>query len=131
MISAYENRCRGRGENARRTGVTAEATGHCSVVALSSSSDEILCHRPRRQARDGDSQHPHQTAEEPLVAAEAGSYNRTLGEGQALAWQYWKKGECQRSSKLDAIGPDAKLDMDIAKATTPEEQLVGKLQRNF
>ena len=66
------------------------------------------------------------------MTAEVGSCSTTLGGGgQAPSWQHSKKGECQKSSKLDATGPDAKLEMDTAKAATPEEQLVGKLQRDF
>ena len=60
-----------------------------------------------------------------------GSCSETFEGGQAAVSEHRKRGRATGDGNLDATGPDAKLETDTRKAATPEEQLVGKLQRNF
>ena len=77
------------------------------------SSHQAGCHRPRRQP----------------VGWEAAA--RLLRGIKRQSRNTRKRGRARGDGKLDATGPDAKLETDTRKAATPEEQLVGKLQRNF
>ena len=77
------------------------------------SSHQAGCHRPRRQA----------------VGWEAAA--RLLRGVKRQSRKTRKRGRARGDGKLDATGPDAKLETETRKAATPEEQLVGKLQRNF
>ena len=77
------------------------------------SSHQAGCHRPRRQP----------------VGWEAAA--RLLRGVKRQSRNTRKRGRARGDGKLDATGPDAKLETDTRKAATPEEQLVGKLQRDF